>query len=271
MVTMTVLATGSQKGGVGKTTVALNLAYAMARRGGSTLLVDADPQGCIGLSLQGRVGSLPGLAECLRGEQALEAFLCATRLPELKLLTAGRVRPEELASGSTLFGDANAVGRVLAEAREHFKLVLVDTSSGLFGATQAVLRNADHVLLVLQAEPLALRGLPIQLELVRQLRGIGGTVSIAGVLLSMVQSRNSESMGVVQETLGLLPAELTLDAFLPRDPVFLKASAKGVPLGLLYRNPPPVATVFDHIAAELEPRIGLSGRESEDEAIPLVD
>jgi len=268
---MAVLVIGSQKGGVGKTTVALNLSFAMARRGWKTLLVDADPQGCIALSLQGRVGGLPGLAECLRGERSLNDSLCATRLSELMLLPAGKMRSEELASGVTPFGDVKAMEGVLAEAAGLFDLVLVDTASGLFGPSQAALRSADHILLVLQAEPLALRGLPVQIDLLRQLRAGGKEAGIAGVLLSMVQSRNADSMGVVQEALGILPIELALEAFLPRDPVFLKASAKGVPLGLLYRNPPPVATVFDHIAAELEPRIGLLSREAEDEAIPLVD
>ena len=268
---MTVLAIGSQKGGVGKTTVALNLAYAMARRGWSTLLVDGDPQGCVGLSLQGRVSSLPGLAECLRSESTLNAALCSTRLPELKLLTAGRLTTADYADGMRRFADADAVGRVLAEASQQFKLVLVDTASGLFGPTLAVLQNAGHVLLLVQAEPLGLRTLPSQLELIRQLRQNGRGPAIAGVLLTMVQTRNGDSLGVVQEALGLLPAEFALNAFLPRDPVFLKASAKGVPLGLLYRNAPAVATVFEQIAAEIEPRIGLAVAEGGDEAVPLVD
>ncbi len=268
---MGVLVIGSHKGGVGKTTVALNLAFAVARRGWSTLLVDADPQGCIGLSLQGRVAALPGLAECLRGEQQLDDVMCGTRLEKLKLLTSGQASVQELSAGITALADTSAMGKALAEAAARFDLVLVDTASGLFGPTQAALRNADHVLLVLQAEPLALRGLPLQIELIRQLRATDRGPAVAGVFLTMIQSRNSESMGVVQEALGVLPVELTLDAFLPRDPVFLKASAKGVPLGLLYRNPPPVATVFDSLAAELEPRIGLLSKETEDEAVPLVD
>ncbi len=268
---MAVLVIASQKGGVGKTTVALNLAFAMARRGWSTLLADCDPQGCVGLSLQGKVGELAGLAECLRGERTFESVLCATRLPELTLLPAGKTRPEELATGETPFDNHTALGRVLAEAKEQFKLVLLDTSSGLFGASQAALRSADHVVLVVQAEPLSLRGLPLQLDLLHQLRAKGLGIGIAGVMLSMVQTRNAESMSVVQEVLGLIPEKLTLDAFVPRDPVFLKASAKGVPLGLLYRSPPPVVSVFDHLAAELEPRIGLATEEADDEAVPLVD
>jgi chromosome partitioning protein len=268
---MTILAVASQKGGVGKTTVALNLAYAMARRGWNALLVDADPQGCIGLSLQGRVSTLPGLAECLRSELSLEHAVCSTRLPELKLLTAGQLTSEDYADGMRRFADADALGRLLAEASQLYKLVIVDTASGLFGPTLAVLRNAGHLLLLVQAEPLGLRTLPSQLELIRQLRQSGGKTTIAGVLLTMVQSRNADSLGVVQEALSVLPAEFALNAFLPRDAVFLKASAKGVPLGLLYRNPPPVATVFDQIAAELEPRIGLAAAEVGDEAVPLVD
>lgn len=70
---MVVLAVAAQKGGVGKTTVALNLSLAFARRGCRTLLVDTDPQGAIGWSLRGGVHDKSGLAECLRrGSLALQ-------------------------------------------------------------------------------------------------------------------------------------------------------------------------------------------------------
>ena len=80
----------SLKGGAGKTTVALNSAYSFARRGARTLLVDLDPQGGIGLSLDG-VGMRPGLAACLRDKSAPLEGVMSTRLRELHLLPAGEV------------------------------------------------------------------------------------------------------------------------------------------------------------------------------------
>lgn len=266
------LAVASQKGGVGKTTVALNLAYAMARRGWKTLLVDADPQGAVGLSLQGGTSQSEGLVEMLEGHLPLEVAVRPTRLPELHLLPAGRPSPQRAQRWTEAVGGDRGMSGLLAEAAGTYDVVLVDTASGLHGATLEVLRAVDSLLVPIQAEPLALRSVTQVLEAVGRLREEGSDVSVVGFVITMLSSRLRVSLSVAQEAWSMLPVELVFEAFVPRDEAFLLASAHGVPLGLLSRRPPPVATVFDRIAAELEPRLELvSEEESEIEPVALLD
>ncbi|MEM7146294.1 MAG: AAA family ATPase, partial [Verrucomicrobiota bacterium] len=86
------IAISSQKGGVGKTTVAINLAYSLARRGWHTLLVDTDPQGGVGLSLSRRARYCRGYYDALATSEEPDVgkMILSTRLPELKILTAGQ-------------------------------------------------------------------------------------------------------------------------------------------------------------------------------------
>ena len=78
------LAVASQKGGVGKTTVALNLGYALALHGWKTLIVDVDPQGSLGLCLTRKVSSAHGLADYLLEERSLAEVVIQTRVPQLQ-------------------------------------------------------------------------------------------------------------------------------------------------------------------------------------------
>lgn len=262
---MTTLAVTSQKGGVGKTTLALNLALSFARRGWKTLLVDADPQGSVGHSLQGS-GHGKGFYDCVYEGLGVDDLALRTRLPNLAILTAGHGVALDVSAEP-----ARPPAEVLSEAAGTNDLVLVDTASGMYGATLDVLGGADHLLVPIQAEPLAIRTIAYVLDAVEFLRRRKPTLDVAGFVITMLNSRQEASLAVAQESWSTLPTSLMLDGYVPRDPTFLDASASGVPVGLLSKRPPAVASVFDQLAAEIEGRIALGSTSHEDdEPIPLL-
>ncbi len=263
------LAITSQKGGVGKTTVALNLAFSLATRRRRTLLIDTDPQGAIGLSL-GQANEKPGLAAIVLEGASLADALIQTNNQFLTILPTGQLRAieaPELASKLVGGRPISSLNRALAD---HFDLVLYDTPSGFTGVTLGVLRGCDFTLSPLQAEPIAARSLTQLLSVIGELRAEGCPITLAGVVLSMLQLRDDSSLGVAQEVWGRLPSDLVFDTHIPRDAVFLAASKAGVPVGLLSRTPPPVAAVFDQLAIELEQILKLSPDGDDDGPIALI-
>jgi chromosome partitioning protein len=265
------LAISSQKGGVGKTTVSVNLAYSLARRGWNTLLVDTDPQGSVGLSHSEKARKSQGFYDAVHTGVSVLPLILPTRLPELNLLTAGQSH-SFFGSGHESMDTLAALRRMVAEiATRPFDLVIFDTPAGLTGSSGDVLRLADSVLIPQQAEPLGIRSIPQMLQAIQFLRNHGSKLEVAGILMTMVQADLKESAEVVRELRALVPAQLLCQTSIPRDPVFLKASAAGVPLGLLHRNPPAAAHVFDQLAAELEPRLQLQAPDSANEYTRLMD
>lgn len=257
----------SQKGGVGKTTLALNLSYALARRGSKTLVIDADPAGGIGSSLSS-MGSCAGLAGWLDGA-SLEASSVRTRMSELAIMPVGAVSVLEANAFCDRLADgARFTALVQAAADAGFDVVVIDTPAGLSGATLGAVRAGDHVLVPVQAEPLAARSVGAMLEALGALRLGGARASLAGIVLTMLQQRVGESLNVATELWSGMPPALVFESTVPRDSVFLKASAAGVPLGLLRKNPPPIAGVFDRLAEEVE-RVARLRTETEEDDAPI--
>ncbi len=259
----------SFKGGVGKTTCALNSAYSFARRGLRTLLVDTDPQGAIASSVDG-IGEHPGLAAGIASRDAPLPPAVETRLPELHLLPSGKVDSFDIDAFAAQARETRVIQRCVEQAEGKYDLVIFDTPAGVGGMTRLVLDTTESVVAVVQCEPLALRSLPRLMELLARLRHNGSPCSLTGVLSSMSTFRDSVVLASLEE-LWALYDRLVFETSIPRDPAFLQASRAGVPLGLLSRRPPAVSAVFDSLVAELESRLGILQGEGDEEPIRLVD
>lgn len=268
---MKTLAIASQKGGVGKTTTSLNLAYAFVDAGFRVALVDTDPQGAIGLSLSKKLTSRPGLANCIAGEVSFRDALINTKVDGFSILPIGQLAPAESQRFAAAMADGRRMQSVLSQLRDDFDLAVIDTPCGFGGVTEGVLRAATHVVSPIQAEPIALRSTTQLLEMVRSLANDGVTARVIGFIVTMLKDDDARSMAVAQEIADLFPRSLLFSAAIPRDPVFLEATAAGVPVALLKRPPPPVTHIFQLIAADLASRMELYLERDADGPRSLLD
>jgi chromosome partitioning protein len=266
-----ILAVGSQKGGVGKTTVSINLACALARRGWKVLLVDADPQGSIALSLSRRAAGVRGFRDLLKEGGDIQALALPTRMPELKVLPSGMPDPAFDEAVERGVGPGSLDGFFTALRRLDYDVVVLDTAAGTGALTRALFSAATHLLLPQQAEPLGLRSLPTLLQALTRLREQGAKFEVIGILLTMLQNASSTSESAASDLRRIAPGSMVLRTAIPRDEDILTASEKGVPVAMLHRHPPPVAAVFDQLAAEVEPHLGLTHHPSQDDVPGFLD
>lgn len=240
---------------MGKTTVSINMAHAFARAGVRTLLVDADPQGSVGLSLTRQSRLLAGFYDYLADPGIpLDRLIVPTRLETFSLVACGQASDYEAGGGGTGAHLARVRGFLRSVEARGFDLCLIDTAAGLFGVTGDVISSSDAVLIPQQAEPLGIRSVPKLLEGMNRLRVMNPRLSVLGVCLTMVQHELAESREAAQALRQLLPGDMVFRTQVPRDGVFVRASARGLPVGVL-EDGAGAQVVFDSLRAEIESKL----------------
>ena len=262
-----IVAFASPKGGAGKSTIALNTALSLARRGHSVILVDGDVNGDVLSAIDARGRAKTGALDVVSGNARIDDALLDTVLTRFKLMPAVGPKLPDLDAISV---DAN--GRwsaLLGDLANRADVVVVDTPAGMFGMTRAILRACTHVVGVLQAEVLAARSFTRFSEGLATLPA-EQRPDVVGVVLNMLQTRHQASLGVFQDALADLPSAWLFDTTIPRHPAFLDATHEGVPLRQLDETaPPPVAFLFDNLAGEIAERLTLRRVEAKPQRLLL--
>jgi chromosome partitioning protein len=249
-----VLAVANQKGGVGKTTTAINLGTALSAIGEDVLIVDLDPQGnaSTGLGI-GHKQRIHSTYEVLVGDCDLRATIVPTAVPRLHIapstLDLLGVELEIAQDRDRAFKLRKAIQALAAEGRG-YSYILVDCPPSLNLLTINAMTAADAVLVPLQCEFFALEGLSQLLKTVEQVKNtLNPRLSIHGVVLTMYDARNNLSGQVVADVRQFM-GEKVYQTVIPRNVRVSEAPSYGKP-ALLYDLKCPGSQAYVRLASEI--------------------
>lgn len=246
-----IICIANQKGGVGKTTTAVNLSACLGLARRATLLVDIDPQGSassgVGITV---ADGLPTVYDVLLGEQPAAAAIrassveCLSVLPSTRDLIGAEIELVPMIAREHRLADA------LRAVRRSYEYIIIDCPPSLGLLTINGLTAADSVLVPLQCEYYALEGLSALLqtvELIRQRLNPG--LAIEGVLLTMFDTRNSLCHQVVEEVRTHFPDDV-FETIIPRNVRLSESPSHGLP-AVVYDPTSRGAEAYQALAREL--------------------
>ena len=250
------VAVANQKGGVGKTTTAINLATALAAIGWKVLLVDLDPQGNASTGLGvGQSQRTHSSYDVLLGEVRLEDAVMPTRVPRLELLPATVDLSGAEVEMVSLSDRTHRLEQAFSEAPDgRWDIIMMDCPPSLGLLTVNALVAARHLLVPLQCEFFALEGLSQLLQTVERVRvAFNPSLVILGVALTMFDRRNNLSQQVAEDVRACL-GHTVFETVVPRNVRLSEAPSHGLP-ALIYDLKCPGSDAYIRLAKEIIGRL----------------
>jgi chromosome partitioning protein len=259
-----VYAVANQKGGVGKTTTAINLSACLSAGDAQTLLVDLDPQGNATVALGADRDATPSSYDCLSDEVSVAEAARPAGPDNLWLVPASR----DLAGASVelprIEGSETQLRDRLGPVRERFVFTLLDCPPSLGPLTINALVAADRVIVPVQAEYLALEGLVQFLDTLALVRETNPSLELSGLIITMHDERTRLSIDVERELRDHF-GELVFETVIPRSVKLAESPSYGEPV-TAHAPASPGSQAYRALAGEIVARDTASGSAPVEEA-----